>query len=220
MILFFKELLASLISQPYCECCRIFLNKRAILCDRCRQNVKELVAHRVSVTKMWSIPVYSLGEYQDPLRTLILAKHRSRACVAHELGLLLAEHHCFEKIACDVLVPIPLHRWRKARRGYNQAMVMAKALGDKRNIMVIDLLRRSKNTKFQADLSLQERAENVRGVFELTLFENQREAFEGKNIVLIDDLVTTGSTLKEAAKVIKMLKPASITALVVARTAR
>ncbi|PKN03382.1 hypothetical protein CVU75_02475, partial [Candidatus Dependentiae bacterium HGW-Dependentiae-1] len=101
-------------------------------------------------------------------------------------------------------------------RGYNQAHEMARVLACKRGCAVAPILKRARRTPFQSGLPAAKRAENVKNVF--TLIAGVDPAlFTGKHIVLVDDLMTTGATLREAAKVLRTLNPASITAVVAAR---
>lgn len=97
-----------------------------------------------------------------------------------------------------VLVPIPLHKARYRKRGYNQASILAKKLSQKLGIPVVEMLERRKNTKSQITLSLEERKTNISGAFTLKC-SDKKEA----TVFLIDDILTTGSTLAEAAGVLK-----------------
>lgn len=101
-----------------------------------------------------------------------------------------------------LLVPIPLHSSRFRKRGYNQAKLLADGLGQKLDIPVVELLERTKQTKTQVGLLQKERAENIKGAFSLK--EGERKYIKKlKHVFLVDDVVTSGATLKEAAKVLK-----------------
>ncbi len=108
-------------------------------------------------------------------------------------------------------VPIPLFKDKFKKRGYNQSEILAKALSKKLNIPMQDLLTRVKDTKSQFKLTKDERKENIKGVFELKYPKIP------KNIFLIDDVVTTGSTLKQAANLLKRNGAAKIFGLTFAR---
>lgn len=101
-----------------------------------------------------------------------------------------------------ILIPIPLHTTKMKKRGYNQSMLLAKGIGDKFGISVVDGLDRVKNTKTQVGLSQPERQENIKDAFALkkqflSQIKNQKQVF------LIDDVSTSGATLREAAKILK-----------------
>lgn len=99
-----------------------------------------------------------------------------------------------------VLVPIPLHAKRLRERGYNHAKLLAEGLSGKLNLQVIDVLRRTKDTKSQFGLKLKDRKENISGAFSLS---PNIPITQFPNILLVDDILTTGSTLLEAARVLK-----------------
>ena len=96
----------------------------------------------------------------------------------------------------DFVVPIPLHKKRLAERGFNQAELIAKIIGKKLDKPMKDILDRSRQTKQQAKLKREERIENLKDAF------IRKEKIEG-NILLIDDVFTTGSTMQEGAKALK-----------------
>lgn len=201
-----------------CSSCKTVLPERDILCRVCRLQIKPVVSTCIALTRTTSMTVHALSAYVDPVRTLIRAKRYSDIIAGRELAQLMWQQMNMETIAMDVLVPVPLHWKRFADRGFNQAEEMALFFAQKKGIVCEPLLRRIKNTKFQADLSRDERAANVKEVFELACSPEECELYHGKHLVLVDDLFTTGATMKEAARELLKLKPASISALVAART--
>ncbi len=98
------------------------------------------------------------------------------------------------------LVPIPLSRAKLKKRGYNQSEILAKGLSKKFGIPVVDCLIRVKETRSQVGLSKKERRENISGAFKII---NHKSSIVNCNIVLVDDVVTTGSTFSEACSVLK-----------------
>lgn len=112
------------------------------------------------------------------------------------------------------LVPIPLHRKRLKQRGYNHAGVLAEGLSEKLNLPVIDCLERIRVTKSQFGLKLKERKENLKDAF--ALVQNDPIS-QYSNIFLVDDILTTGSTLLEAAKILKKSGVKRIWGLTLAR---
>ena len=96
--------------------------------------------------------------------------------------------------------PIPLHKNRHKQRGFNQSLIIGKWLSGKvTNCSTIDVLKRVKETKTQATLTKPERKENAKGAFEV----KKNTSLKGITVVVVDDVVTTGSTVKEAARVLK-----------------
>lgn len=98
------------------------------------------------------------------------------------------------------LVPIPLHKKRLRTRGYNHSELLAEGLSKKFNLKTINVLSRTKNTKSQFGLNLKDRKKNISGAF--TVSPNYLIT-QLPNIFLVDDISTTGSTLLEAARILK-----------------
>jgi len=160
------------------------------------------------------------GTYEGPLKTLILrCKYEGRAGLAQVLGRLLAERLALADWADRVtrVVPVPLHWSRRVRRGFNQARVMAEELvravpGRRR----VDrrTLRRTRATPHQTGIPARSRRRNVRGAFRA-----QRGAdLGGRSILLVDDVMTSGTTVAECTRVLKRAGAAEVY-LAVAATA-
>jgi len=115
-----------------------------------------------------------------------------------------------------VIVPVPLHRTRLVSRRYNQAAILASAVSDASGLdLCLDMLHRHRATPRQQGLSAKGRERNVRGAFRVT--SKNADALKGAHIVLIDDVLTTGSTLKACARVLKRAGAGRVDALVLAR---
>jgi ComF family protein len=116
----------------------------------------------------------------------------------------------------DIAMPVPLHRDRLRQRGFNQAVVLGHVVAEHFGMpFMIDNLIRCRPTRPQVELSGDERARNVRDAF---LVLRPSEIVE-KRILLIDDVLTTGATLNECARVLKDAGARSVTAIALARTA-
>lgn len=118
-----------------------------------------------------------------------------------------------------IIVFVPLHWFRQTQRGYNQSELLARAIGNKLNLPVYNLLRKRKKTKRQVELTGKLRRENLKGVFVLNSLISliAQTSLKGKTILLVDDIFTTGSTLNECARVLKTAGVKEIWGLVVAR---
>ncbi len=117
------------------------------------------------------------------------------------------------KILNPLLVPLPLHKSRLRWRGFNQSRVLVQSIGNLLSLPYNIVLVRCKSTKTQKDLKREERIKNVSAAFKL----NDNANIKDKNIILIDDVVTTGSTLLEACKVLKRNGAKDVWCLTVAR---
>jgi competence protein ComFC len=113
-----------------------------------------------------------------------------------------------------LMVPIPLSKTKLRKRGYNQAEILAKSLSKRFFFPVENILKRVKDTKTQVGKSSVDRKLNIKDAFSL---KNQKSKIKNQNIFLIDDVVTTGSTLKEAAKVLKRAGAKKVIGLTLAR---
>lgn len=114
--------------------------------------------------------------------------------LGQELGKTLVEAPLYQDI--DYLIPVPLHPKRERKRGYNQSMMIAEGISEVTGIAIgKDFLVRSVNTSTQTHKSKEERWQNVKDIFELC-HANQ---LEGKYVLLIDDVLTTGATLEACA---------------------
>lgn len=117
-----------------------------------------------------------------------------------------------------LFVPIPLHSSKLRVRGYNQAEILAKELEKKFNIENFELLKRMRDTKSQYGLKLPERKKNIKGAFDInSKFKVQNSKLKGMSIILVDDIVTTGSTLLEAANILKRNGVKKVYAITLAR---
>lgn len=96
----------------------------------------------------------------------------------------------------DAIIPVPLHRKKEAKRGYNQSSFIAEGVSDVLNLPVLqNVVIRSRSTESQTDKTREQRIENVREAFEL----KKPELIKGKHLLLIDDVLTTGATLESCA---------------------
>ncbi len=113
----------------------------------------------------------------------------------------------------DALVPVPLHPRRKREREFNQAEVLAQMTSKECNVPVLNALERIRYTSTQTRLDRQHRMENLRGAFRI----RQSSPVRNRNLLLVDDVFTTGSTVEECALVLTQAGAASVRVLTVAR---
>jgi ComF family protein len=160
--------------------------------------------------------VLRLGVFRDPLRGLIHAvKYHRRWHLGEALAdRLFAEPPIAALLAeADCLMAVPLHWRRQVARGYNQSLVLAERLGHLARRKMVRPAIRARHTPTQTHLhSRARRQENLRQAFVLT----HPRTIEGKHVVVVDDVMTTGATLQSLGRVLMKAKPARLSAIVLA----
>lgn len=215
---FFQEIL----SPKYCLSC--FNYNRKYLCLECLKNLKFEInfsclqcGRRVgSVCQIKNHSklikfLISFSDYENiPLHNLIILGKNKAFEIIIDLGLYLGREikkYNFQEYS---LVPVPLTKKRFLERGFNQAEVLAKAISQETKQKISLCLVKIKETKDQVGLNYEERLKNLEGAFALKEKPPQK-------VILVDDIKTTGSTLKECAKVLKRGGTKEIIALTILR---
>jgi ComF family protein len=211
--MYFLRTLLTLLFPPYCLYCHSFSKQTVHLCKKCLEAIRPVVSGALKISTKKEVKVFSIGAYADPLRALIRSKHRKSRVAAHTLGQLLWSEIKNVHLDFDVLVPIPLHWSRYAWRWYNQAEVIGSVISSKSNKPLSHTLKRSVRTSFQSGLSRIARERNVENVFQVV----DTLAVKDKHVVLVDDVMTSGATIKSAIKVLQKHRPKKITVVVAAR---
>jgi ComF family protein len=200
------------LGDPQCACCGLPLpfaiGDEDVVCGAC-------IARPPSFARARSV----LG-YDDASRPLVLGfKHGDRTHHADAFGVWLARAGAALLADADLLVPVPLHRWRLFMRRYNQSALLAQAVGRRTGVAVDpDLLRRRRATPSQGGLGREERRRNVSGAF--TVRPGGAGRVAGRRIVLVDDVLTTGATVDEGARVLRRAGAARVDVLTLARVLR
>lgn len=185
---------------PVCEAClrRIDRYDRPI-CLTCLESV--LSGNTCPVCKAKGFLLYAYGDYRDPMAEIIKQfKFKGITYPAKLFSELIFNllGPQIESLDADFLVPIPLYSSREYARGYNQALILADHLGERLRLKTeAELLIREKKRKPQTRFHSSEREANISGVFRTT-----QDCQTATRLILVDDVVTTGSTLKEARKIL------------------
>lgn len=144
---------------------------------------------------------YSNQEEENPLRDAIsLFKYQRRVSLAKPFATFMTEVSKANRLECDLILPVPLHPDRLRWRGFNQSLLLARHIGKALQIGVDAFsLVRERNTQPQVELSAIERQRNVREAFRLT----RRSGIVDRRVLLVDDVYTSGATVRECAMVLK-----------------
>jgi ComF family protein len=195
--------------EIFCLKCRTpFLRERALddngLCRLCAAGVGSYDA------------AYAWGGYDGVLKDLIHCfKFHGMRSLSKPLGGYLAEAFPrSERI--DAIVPMPVHWTRRMERGFNQCELLASELSRHTGVPVWKSLRKVKRTEKQSNLAGAKRRRNVRGSFGV----REGRSIAGKRLMLVDDVLTTGATVNEAAEELKRHGAARVAVLTVARVDR
>ena len=163
---------------------------------------------------------YTYGAYEGTLRRLIhLLKYEGVASVAGPLGRHLSEALPREQ-RFDCVTAVPMHWTRRFRRGFNHAELLAEELARRTGVPAKHLLRRTRNTAPQAQLTGTARRRNLSGSIGMCRGMDGNGEVLGQRILLIDDVFTTGATVNACARVLKRAGAAHVSVLTLARADR
>lgn len=211
------------------------------LCIKCRSRLKDdekshllcricfdsIAVNRVVTRPDKDTALYAVGRYDDmALRELIHAfkydkfmngRNTIRALIKRYIAVV----NLVSIVGSDaILIPIPLHRARLRKRGFNQSEIIASELSRLTGLaMDSDILHRVKNTKTQIHLeNYEKRRENLKNSFEVTLASStQLKSYSTITLILVDDVYTSGATMKEAIRALKRVGAKNVVGFVLAK---
>lgn len=203
----------------FCRECSFLIEQDHILCAPCVESLPKIASIMLPISKKSYITVHAISKYEGTLRKLILQKNFGQWRQFSALARIAHKHLNLNNLKPDCFIPVPLHWTRKLWRGYNQSAILAEEYAKLTNAPVLDCLTRSRKTPFQSALTKEFRETNVKKAFAIKQahFNAIPQNITGKHIVLVDDVMTTGATLVEMARLLNHYEPAKITALVVCR---
>ena len=199
------------LGAPHCACCGYpfeFEMAPDALCAACMRDHPAFDRARAVL------------RYDEASRDLVLAfKHADRTDGAPAYGRWLARAGAELLPDADVIAAVPLHWSRLFARRYNQAALLALALGREAGLPAVpDLLARARRTPSQGRLSAAARERNVAGAF--TVRPRHRAGLAGRRVLLVDDVLTTGATAEACARVLRRAGAAAVDVLTLARVVR
>ena len=216
---------------PVCESCLDGIEPaEGTACSICGEKIQSPLATadetRCGLCRKKAPPfakAVAYGSYSGDLRELIhLLKYEHVTPAAHVLGKLLAEviRGLAGKVKTEriLVVPVPLYKRKRRQRGFNQSELIArvalKSLGSRQFVMKTGLLQRLRPTESQIGLTRHQRRENIRGAFGVP----EPEEIAGQEVLLVDDVFTTGTTVAECARVLLRAGASKVWVATVART--
>ncbi len=210
-------------ANPFCRSCLSRVHFiQSPLCMRCGvpfavEEGRDHLCGDCVTSKAHFTVARAAGRYEEVLLDAIHRfKYQGKIHVGEVLGQFMAayEYSSFRIVDYTMLVPVPLHRKRLRERGFNQSVILAREVAKRHSLpMNFAVLRRKEWTEPQVTLGKDDRGANVRGAFEVTDSERIRD----EKILLVDDVYTTGSTVKECSRVLKRGGAAEVAVLTLAR---
>lgn len=197
----------------FCVSCSTKLNlDEDVICNTCLSKIEIAAPARLAheyqkkfkdhnlISDFLSLYVFEKDkELQHAIHAL---KYNNKFRVGVVLGKLLGSKLSKERVnwQIDFIIPIPLHQLKKAERGYNQSYYIAKGINSILQKTVNEnIVRRIKYTQSQTTMNISERKENISGAFKA----KKTDKIKNKNILLVDDVITTGATISECGTILK-----------------
>lgn len=188
------------------------------VCDRCGDTIKSMATYcnRCQNKKFNYDKARSVFYYKDEIRTSIKRfKFDGHKYLYKPFATFMAEKYKQENFNCDVITYVPIHQTRLQIRGYNQAELLAKEIAKILNIVFVEnAIIKTKKTIPQVELDYKQRQTNLINVFKVI----NRSAFKNKNVLIVDDIFTTGATINHCAEEIKKSGANKVFALTFAHT--
>ncbi len=198
-----KDKLLNLLFPPKCMLCRQTLGaNEAGICQACCQQVEwNLVPNRIGGEDSFDVAAAGFW-YEGPVRQALHGlKYQEKQSYARPLAQVMAYvYQNSLKVPADLVTFVPTNRATRRSRGYNQAQLLAVQLAKLINLPCIEALEKVRETKTMHGLDAKQRRENVAGAYRLFC---PAERVNGKVVLLIDDILTTGATLEACAKTLK-----------------
>ena len=210
------ERLLDLLYPPKCAFCRKLVTDRRMLCPDCETALpvpeKEKQSKKISGLAVCLSPLYYTGDVRQSLHRYKFQGAAAYYRIYAELMAACAREH---GLTADLVTWVPLSRKRLRSRGYDQARLLAEEVAGRLGLPCEQTLEKIRNNPAQSGTSgAEERQKNVLGVYRAVT------SFAGEHVLLVDDIVTTGATLSEAAKELLNAGAEQVSGLTLARTDR
>lgn len=217
--IFLIKKLERLVFPPCCLICGKLLSE--IYCKDCEKRISEKlnlkIENKDKKNYYFEKHIY-LFTYKDEIRNLILDYKFNDKSYLYELFSKIITKN--EKICgilekYDIIIPVPIHKKRKQKRGYNQSELITREISKKIPSLIHEntALQKTEHNVEQSSLSKEQRKQNVKNVYKII----NKEKIENKNIVLFDDIYTTGNTVNEISKILKQNGANKILVLTIAK---
>lgn len=219
------EKIQNIIYPPKCGICGKI--DKEYICKKCQKKLEtEAIWQKEEIQNpyIFFCELNSIFQYQGTIREKIIDYKFNEKSYLYKtfVNFILKNKKLYKNIkAYDIIIPVPISKKRKRERGYNQSLLIAKEIckqinknqENKKIRMITKCLYKTKNTIEQSKLNKEDREKNIIGVYEI---ENIHKISD-KKVLLLDDIITTGSTANECAKMLLTAKPKKIGVLTIAK---
>lgn len=216
--IFILEKIERIIFPPCCLICG--KQTQNIWCRKCKKRLENQAVYTIKNTKnnnFFEKQIY-IFLYKNEIRKLIIDyKFNDKAYLYKIFSQMIIKNKkiCGILEKYDIIMPVPIHYIRKKQRGYNQSELVAKEIANYIENLKIEnkIFKKIKNNKPQSLLNRKERKQNVENVYRI----EEKDKIKNKNIIIFDDIYTTGNTVNELAKILKENGTKNILVLTIAK---
>ncbi len=194
-----KDRILAVLFPQRCLFCRSIIPAGSDYCEACAKKLPEVVYHKYAVGGVQCCsPLLYKDEYAAAVKRM---KYGGKKDYARPLALLAAgaAARLYDLSSFDLVTCVPMHRSSLRRRHFNQAEELAKEFCSFTELKYVNTLEKYKHNRPQHSMRRSERASNVKGVFRIL----EKSLVRGKKVLLVDDIITTGNTLGECARILK-----------------
>ncbi|MBE6824788.1 MAG: ComF family protein [Ruminococcaceae bacterium] len=202
---FYNNLLIFLFPDR-CPYCKRIVEKGEYACDRCKSDIPKVgISQGVMGGYRCAAPLHYHGSFR---RAILGFKFFDKKQYANQFAQLMEKEveRSFPDMIFDYITYVPMYKKDEKKRGYNQSELLAKELSNQMGIPYVKTLSKPKKTPHQRNLNANQRRKNLKGAFKLI----DKSIVENKSILLLDDIVTTGTTLGECSKTLQKANPSMI----------
>jgi len=196
--------------QPICKKCTARISRQII----CKKQFKYMSGQFIKFMYLF--------KYESKLRKIMLSYKFKEKIYLYKFfsKIILKNEKLYQFLKkYDIIIPVPIYYKKKKIKGYNQCELIAKEMS--KNVENLqyknDILVKIKNNLRQSSLKLEDRKNNVKDVYKIKNIEENKLDIQNKNILIFDDIYTTGSTVNECIKTLKILEPKSIGVITIFR---
>ena len=207
------DMLLNFLFPPVCGICGKLDGEW--ICEKCLEKLKINIIYRKVYNKYYDEMIY-LFRYKDVRKLILKYKFNNQAFLSNMFSQIILKNKklCRNLKFYDIIIPVPMYKIKKQKRGYNQTELITKKIAKNLELQEDSkVLLKIKNTRTQSKLNEKQRYENIKNVF----YIENNEKIQNKKVILFDDIITTGATINECAKILKQNGVSKVIVLAIAK---